>query len=140
MELSPNDAYIKGRSAAFYTFFGMPERALELLDEAEALDPYLPVWCVEERGIAFYAQERYREAIEHLSVLPFQTRRSRLYQIAARMALGETEQAPKLARAAISAQPDLSTKYVRDQEWYRDRTMLDKLVRRLTEAGVPKRC
>jgi adenylate cyclase len=140
MELSPNDAYIKGRSAAFYTFFGKPERALEILDEAEALDPYLPVWCVEERGIAFYAQERYREAIEHLSALPFQTRRSRLYQIAARMALGETEQAHKLARAAISAQPDLSTKYVRDQEWYRDRTMLDKLVRRLTEAGVPKRC
>lgn len=33
MELSPNDAYIKGRSAAFYTFFGMPERALELLDK-----------------------------------------------------------------------------------------------------------
>jgi hypothetical protein len=44
-------------------------------------------WCVEERGIAFCAQERYREAIEHLSALPFQTRRSRLYQIAARMAL-----------------------------------------------------
>ena len=77
MELSPNDAYIKGRSAAFYTFFGKPERALELLDEAEALDPYLPVWCVEERGIAFYAQERYRDAIEHLCALPFQTRRAR---------------------------------------------------------------
>ena len=62
MELSPNDAYIKGRCAAFYTFFGEPARALELLDEAEALDPYLPVWCVEERGIALYMQERYRES------------------------------------------------------------------------------
>ena len=45
MELSPNDAYIKGRSAAFYTFFGMPERALELLDEAEALDPSSRLVC-----------------------------------------------------------------------------------------------
>jgi len=85
----------------------MPERALELFDEAEALDPYLPVWCVEERGVA-YAQEHYTEAAEHLSALPFQTRRSRLYQIASRMALGEKEQAQKLARAALAAQPDLS--------------------------------
>jgi tetratricopeptide (TPR) repeat protein len=138
MALSPNDAYIKGRSAAFYTFFGMPERAVELLDEAEALDPYLPVWCVEERGIAFYAQERYREAVEHLCALPFQTRRSRLYQIAARIALGETDHAQKLARAGLVVQPDLSVKYVRGQEWYRDRGLLEKLVRRLIEAGVPE--
>lgn len=138
MELSPNDAYIKGRTAAFYTFFGKPERALELLDEAEALDPYLPVWCVEERGIAFYAQERYREAIAHLSALPFQTRRSRLYQIAAHMALGEKDRAQKLARAALAVQPDLTTKYVRDQEWYREEEVLEKLIQRLVEAGVPK--
>jgi class 3 adenylate cyclase/TolB-like protein len=139
MELSPNDAYIKGRSAAFCTFFGTPERALKLLDEAEALDPYLPVWCAEERGVAFYSQERYREAVEYLSALPYQTRRSRLYQIAARMALGETEQAQKLARAALVVQPDLTVGYVRDQEWYRDRAVLDKLVQRLVEAGVPER-
>ena len=47
MELSPHDAYINGRCAAFYTFFGQPERAFELLDEAETLDPYPPVWCVD---------------------------------------------------------------------------------------------
>jgi TolB-like protein len=137
MDLSPNDAYIKGRTAAFHTFNGDPARALALLDEAEALDPYLPVWCVEERGIAFYAQERYCEAIAHLSALPFQTRRSRLYQIAAHMSLGEKDQAQRLARAALAVQPDLTTKYVRDQEWYRDTTVLGKLVERLMEAGIP---
>jgi adenylate cyclase len=100
--------------------------------------PYLPVWCVEERGVAFYAQERYREAIAHLSALPFQTRRSRLYQIAAHIALGEKDQAQKLARAALAVQPDLTTKYVRDQEWYRDRAGLKKIMERLVEAGVPE--
>ncbi len=140
MELSPNDAYIKGRSAAFYTFFGLPERALELLDEAEALDPYLPVWCVEERGVAFYVQERYREAVDHLAALPFQTRRSRLYQIPSRMALGDTEQAAKLARAALVVQPELTVEYVREQEWYRDAAVLDTLVKRLVDAGIPERC
>ncbi len=140
MQLSPNDAYIKARSAAFYTFIGMPERALELLDEAEALDPYLPVWCVEERGIAFYAQNRHREAVEHLCALPFQTRRSRLYQIAGWMALGEIDRAQKLARAALTVQPDLNVKYVRDQEWYRDRDVLEKLTERLVAAGIPEEC
>ncbi|HEX8280928.1 MAG TPA: tetratricopeptide repeat protein, partial [Chthoniobacterales bacterium] len=139
MELSPHDAYIKGRCAAFYTFFGMPERALELLDQAEALDPYLPVWCVEERGIALYVQGRYAEAAEHLGGLPFQTRRSRLYQIASRVALGETERAQALARAATAVQPDLTVDYVRAQEWYRDRAVLEQLVERVIAAGVPPR-
>jgi adenylate cyclase len=69
--------------------------------------------------------------------VPFQTRRSRLYQIAAEMALGETDQAQKLARAALAAQPDLSVKYVRGQEWYRDQAVLEKLVQRLIQAGIP---
>ena len=137
MELSPNDAYIKGRTAAFHNFVGEPEKALGLLDEAEALDPYLPVWCVEERGIAFYVQKRHREAIEHLCALPFQTRRSRLYQIASHMALNEIERAQQLARAALAIQSDLTVKYVYDQEWYRDRATLDELVQRLTGAGIP---
>jgi hypothetical protein len=84
-------------------------------DETSALDLYLPVWCVEEWGVAFYAQERYREAIEHLCALPFQTRRSRLYQIGHHMSLDvewatigffnfrtpEDFSNPKLRRSAI---------------------------------------
>ncbi len=138
MELSPNDAYIKGRCAAFYTFCGEPERALKLLDEAEALDPYLPVWCVEERGVAFYTQNKYGEAIEYLRALPFQTRRSRLYQIASLMARGANEEAQRLAKTALVAQPDLSIKYVREQEWFRDRAVLNAMIERLTKAGVPE--
>jgi hypothetical protein len=44
MELRPSDAYVKGRSAAFYNFSGDPARALTLLDEAGELDPFLHVW------------------------------------------------------------------------------------------------
>jgi adenylate cyclase len=42
MALSPSSAFIRGRSAAFYTFNHQPERSLELIAEAEALDPFLP--------------------------------------------------------------------------------------------------
>ena len=95
MTLSPSDAYIKGRSAAFYICAGEPERALALLDEAEALDPFLPVWCVEERAAALYSLDRFAEASEAARALSFQTLRSRLYRAAARVA---SERHPGLAR------------------------------------------
>ena len=72
MELSPSDAYVKGRSAAFYNFSGEPERALALLDEAGELDPFLHVWCIEERVAVLYHLGRFREAIEAALRLTFQ--------------------------------------------------------------------
>ena len=55
------------------------------------------------------------------------------------MALGGTEQAQtRAARVALALQSDLSTKYVREQEWYRDSVVLEKLMQRLVEAGVPE--
>ena len=53
------------------------------------------------------------------------------------MALGDAERARQLTRAAVSAHCDLSVDYVRAQEWYRDRAILDQLVDRLIAAGVP---
>ena len=40
MALSPSDAYIKGRSAAFYTFVGEPTRAMALLDRPRSSTPF----------------------------------------------------------------------------------------------------
>jgi class 3 adenylate cyclase/TolB-like protein/Tfp pilus assembly protein PilF len=80
IELNPSDAYIKARCAAVMTFVGEPAEALRLLDEAEALDPLLPVWCVEERGVALHALGRHEEALRALGRLVFQTFRSRLYR------------------------------------------------------------
>lgn len=62
MALSPSDAYIKGRSAAFYNFSGEPLRALQLLDEAAELDPFLHVWCIEERVAVLYNLGRFRSS------------------------------------------------------------------------------
>ena len=44
MELNPTYAYIKARCDAVFTFVGEAERSLSLIDEAEMLDPFLPVW------------------------------------------------------------------------------------------------
>ncbi len=138
MELSPSDAYIKGRSAAFYNFSGEPERALQLLDEAGELDPFLHVWCVEERVAVLYHLGKYREAIEAALQLTFQTRRSRLYRAAAHAALGETARAREIVAEAVASTPDLTAEFIEAQECYRDPAVKRKLVETLVQAGLPE--
>ena len=138
MALSPSDAYVKGRSAAFYNFSGEPERALQLLDEAAELDPFLHVWCVEERVAVLYNLGRFRESIEAALHLTFQTRRSRLYRAAAHAALGETARAREIVAEAIANAPDLTTDYVEFHEFYRDPVTKRKLIELLVSAGLPE--
>jgi adenylate cyclase len=139
MELSPSDAYIKGRSAAFYNFSGEPERALQLLDEAGELDPFLHVWCIEERVAVLYRLGRYREAIEAALQLTFQTRRARLYRAASHAALGEDERAREIVAEALAAAPDLTAEFVNFHECYRDPAIKQALIDTLVRAGLPER-
>ncbi|MEK1899119.1 MAG: adenylate/guanylate cyclase domain-containing protein, partial [Rhizobium sp.] len=136
-ELAPNDAYILGRSAAFYVYVGEAERALEMLDRAETLDPFLPVWITEERVAALYALSRFEEMMRVALTLPFQTRRKSLYQIAASMACGDAGKAEFLVRQALSLDPSLSAVYIRMQETYADESVTDTLVERNCDAGLP---
>jgi tetratricopeptide (TPR) repeat protein len=110
---------------------------MALLDEAEELDPFLPVWCVEERAAALYALERFEEAIEAGRALPFQTRRSRLYRAASRVALGDIDRARQIVAEALTVTPDLTTNYIQQYEFYRDRAVKRLLVERLVKAGLP---
>jgi adenylate cyclase len=138
MELSPSDAYVKGRSAAFYNFSGDPARALTLLDEAGELDPFLHVWCIEERVAVLYNLGRFREAIEAALRLTFQTRRSRLYRAAAHAALRETARACEVVAEAMASAPDLTTDFVENHEWYRDAAIKRTLIEFLVRAGLPE--
>jgi adenylate cyclase len=137
MELNPSDAYIKARCAAVMTFNGEPAEALRLLDEAEALDPLLPVWCVEERGIAYYALGRYEDALQALGQLVFQTFRSRLYRAAALIALDRPDRASRLVKEAQASKPNLTVSRFLFQERFRDPLLRQQLRRRLEDAGLP---
>ncbi|UXN66466.1 tetratricopeptide repeat protein (plasmid) [Phyllobacterium sp. A18/5-2] len=137
MDLNPTDAYIKARCAAMYNFVGESERALALLDEAETLDPFLPVWCIEERGVALYALGRYAESVESLGKLTFQTIRSRLYRAAALVALNRTEEASRTVREAVGGKPDLTASDFISREYYRDPDKARGLGRSLKIAGLP---
>ncbi len=135
--LNPTDAYLKAKCAAVFTFVGEAERSLRLLDEAEMLDPFLPVYCVEERGVALYTLGRYAEAIESFGKLTFQTNRSRLYRAAALGALNRVDEASRVVREAVGGKPDLTASAFISGEYYRDPEKARELGHLLREAGLP---
>ncbi|MEW9922512.1 adenylate/guanylate cyclase domain-containing protein [Marimonas sp. MJW-29] len=137
LELSPNDPFIRAKSANFYSSCGEAKRSLEHLDAAERLDPFLPVWCVEERLIALYVLGRFEEAVDFGIKLPFQTRRSRIYRAASLVALDKLEAARAVITEALKAVPELTTEYVEMGEHYADRSVKDTLIDRLMRAGLP---
>ena len=111
-------------------------RSLALLDEAEALDPLLPVWCIEERGVALYALERYQEALEAFGRLVFQTNRSRLYGAAALIGLDRPDEARKLVEEAQAGKPGVTAANFISKECYRDLEKRQTLRGRLGKAGL----
>jgi adenylate cyclase len=138
MTLNPSNVYIRARSAAFYTFSHRPDRALELLAEAEQLDPFLSVWCLEEKGVALFNLGKLREAISALDSLPFQTFRSSSYIAACATALGEQERARNALAEAISIVPDLTVTKLLSREYYRDQGDADHIRKLLVKAGLPE--
>jgi TolB-like protein len=136
MELNPSDAYIRSRTAAFYTFNHQPARALELIAEAETLDPLLPVWCLEEKGVALFNLARHDDAIAALNGLAFQTVRSSGYAAAAAMALGDGARARRALAEARAIRPDLTASLLLRREYYRDPEDSARLRGLLVEAGL----
>jgi tetratricopeptide (TPR) repeat protein len=138
MELNPSDAYIKARSAAFYTYKGEPTRALELIEAAVAQDPFLPVWCIEERGVALFALQRFEEALSALGAMPFQTYRSRCYEAACRMSLEDQIGARQAVTKALLIHPTLTASEFFQKEIYQDREQISNLNDLLVAAGLPQ--
>ena len=136
--LNPSNAYIRGRSAAFYVLNHEPERALQLLAEAEALDPFLPVWCLEEKGVALFNLGRYEEAIAALNALAFQTFRSRCYAAACAMALGDWDRARSAAADARAISPERSVTELLGLDTYRIPEDAERLRTLLVQAGLPE--
>jgi adenylate cyclase len=138
MELSPSDAYILARCAAFYSYNGQPDIALQVLKKATDLDPLLPVWCVEERGIAYFALGDFEKSLAALSELPFQSSRSRTYQCAALMALGRKDDARIAIKQALAVNRELTANYLMRKELWRDSKVRKQIFDSLIEAGLPR--
>src|SRR4029434_10883936 len=79
-QLNPNDIKLIANRGMFEIFAGQPAPALELLDQAQKLDPLLFNWYWQVRGQALYQLRRYADAaaaFEQLSQPPASTFRFR---------------------------------------------------------------
>lgn len=137
VELAPHDAYLLGRCSAIHVFNGDPETGLARLNRAVELDPFVPVYIVEERLSAFYLLGDHEKVISEAKKLHHQTRRSRYYTAASLVALGRSEEARRVMRNALDEDPSLSLQYLRSQELYRDQDVLAQLEERVEKAGMP---
>jgi adenylate cyclase len=115
-----------------------PERSLELLAGAEALDPFLPAWCLEERSVVLFNLGRHKEAITALNRLAFQTVRSRSYVAAFAIVAGDKESARNTVAEAIGISPGLTASKVVGAETYRYPDDANRPQRLLVEAGLPE--
>jgi len=138
MELNPSDSYIKARSAAFYTFKGEPTQALELIEAAVAHDPFLPVYCIEERGVALFALRRFEEALSALGAMPLQTFRSRCYEAACRVSMDDRADARQAVTKALQIHPTLTASEFCQKEFYQKKEQISQLRDLLLAAGLPK--
>lgn len=138
VDLAPHDAYLLGRCAVLHIFNGDPEIGLARLHRAIELDPFVPVYIVEEHLTAYYALGDYEKVISEARDLNHQTRRSTYYTAASLVALDRLDAARRVIRNALEDDPSLSSDYVRGQEIYRDQRILQTLLDRLSIAGLPE--
>lgn len=138
IELAPHDAYLLGRCAAIHVFNGDPEKGLARLNRAVELDPFVPVYIIEERLSAYYLMGDHEKVISEAQNLNHQTRRSRYYTAASLVALGRAKEARRVMRTALEEDASLSIQYLRSQELYRDQEVQTLLEDRVRTAGMPE--
>ncbi|AXI55487.1 adenylate/guanylate cyclase domain-containing protein [Sulfitobacter sp. JL08] len=137
MELAPNNAHIIGLVAAFHIFNGDPEKGLELLERAETMDPFIPVWILENRIRAYFSMGKFDDMLAWASKLPFQTRCSRIYRAVVSMKHGDVERARQLIAATLADDPSLTSEFIRMQELYRDEKIMAEMLPLAESAGLP---
>lgn len=88
MEINPNNSHVLAKSGNFYSYYGDPSKALELLEMATHLNPHHPDWYWQEFGLAAWAAGDYAAAIGHLQKSAVLTDFDHVYLAASHAALG----------------------------------------------------
>ncbi|MEO1019570.1 MAG: tetratricopeptide repeat protein, partial [Pseudomonadota bacterium] len=137
LALNPNHAYIVGQVGELYNFLGDGEKALEFQKRARMLDPSLPAYCRELEAVANYMLERYAETARVVGELNRVTRRAAVYRAAALRHLEDRGALERAVSEVLRIDPVFSTHTFLASEYYRDRTLRDRIGNDLEAAGLP---
>jgi adenylate cyclase len=107
--LNPNDVHIKHTLASVLSYSGYPERGIELLQEAQRLDPHYPEVVLRDLGQAQFFAHRYEDAIATFSKIARRHRTSYwLYVAASHAQLQQLDKARAAIDEALKLSPGLS--------------------------------
>jgi TolB-like protein/Flp pilus assembly protein TadD len=137
-QLNPNDIKLIANRGMFEVFAGEPAAALELLDQAQRLDPHLFIWYWQVRGQALYQLRRYADAaaaFEQLSPAPASTIR---FCAACYAQLGRFNEAQAKAAEALRREPGFTLSRYALIESYQSRAALDHMIEGMRKAGLPE--
>ncbi len=136
VQMNPSDAYLLGQSAIYWSWSGAPEKALPIMERAMTLDPFLPVWAVEDHGVILYSMGDYEAAITSLSRLPVRQPRGLAFKAASQVALDDIDGARRTVAELKRNTPDYDADQLRLLTFYRDPAATKALFERLDQAGL----
>jgi TolB-like protein/Tfp pilus assembly protein PilF len=136
-DLNPNDAFIAAVSAKFWSLDGAVNEAGLCIDAASRLDPLVPSWQREIRGVVLYAGDRHDEVIGEVERMPRRSLVAALFEGASAAAVGDFAKARHAVAHATAIKPDLSAAWVGMALPFGDAARGEVFGARLREAGLP---
>ena len=137
IELNPNDAYIRARSALFWIQDGQPAEALAMIEHAERLDPFMPDYYRELHGIALYFLDRCDEAAIELQKLLRPGWHCLAYLSASLTRLGNQAATGQAVAATLRVKPNFTIAWFDRTVKFRDLATRQHILVDMQAAGLP---
>ena len=142
ISLDPNFAEGYARLGQVMIVAGRPQEGIDLVEKAMRLDPYYPFNYIFFLGIAYYAMEKYDEAIAALKRCI--TRNpdlmgSNLMLAVIHSELGQKEEAQTEVEETLRISPRASIEGQRERMPFKDPKVLDRYLDGLRKAGLPQK-
>ncbi len=141
ISLDPNFAESYARLGLILSFAGRPEEAVDLVKKAMRLDPHYPFTYFFYLGHAYYAMEKYEEAIAALEKGVTHNPDSmgcHLFLTVIQSELGRKEEAQAQLAEVLRLSPRASMEGQRERMPFKDQAVLERFLEALREAGLPE--
>lgn len=138
LRLAPGSAVVLTKYASWAASFGEPERGGELADHAIRLDPNYPMWAAKMYSYAYFAADRYEDALRVLGRATSDSYTPDIWIVrpAALAVLGRLDEAKDWVKEALKRNPDLTIEGWASLPSYRDEER-QRFIKTMRLAGFP---
>ncbi len=138
LRLAPGSATVLTHYASWSATFGDPARGGELADQAIRLDPNYPMWAAGRFAYAYFAADRYADALRVLERSTPDTYSPDIWVVhpASLAALGRIEEANNWVKEALKHHPDFTIEGWANEVGYSDEER-QRFVKTMKLAGFP---